>query len=149
MKSCTFFGHSDCCEPIKPLIREVLLNLIKEDVTRFYVGNNGLFDSMVISVLKELKKEFSEISFFVVLAYLPKAKYEMELYETIYPEGIERAPIRFAISFRNKWMIQKSEYVVCYVTRPQGGAAQFYEMALRKNKKVINLPDIIKQKICR
>ena len=81
--------------------------------------------------------------FFVVLAYLPKVKEDIKLYETIYPLGIEVVPPRFAISFRNKWMLQKSDYVVTYIKRPQGGAAQFHELALKKNKKVIYLPDIM------
>ena len=76
------------------------------------------------------------------MAYLPKEKEEVQLYETIYPAGIELVPPKFAISYRNKWMVENSDYVVTYIKRPQGGAAQFYELALRKNKKVINLPDI-------
>ena len=143
MKSCTFFGHSDCCEPIKLLLKNTLINLIKDNVTTFYVGNNGLYDSNVISVLRELKESYAQISFFVVLAYLPKVKEDIKLYETIYPLGIEVVPPRFAISFRNKWMLQKSDYVVTYIKRPQGGAAQFHELALEKYKKVINLPDIM------
>lgn len=143
MKSCTFFGHRDCCDAIvKPMLKNILINLIKKDITIFYVGNNGLYDSMVISVLNELKENYKQISFFVVLAYLPKEKEEVQLYETIYPAGIELVPPKFAISYRNKWMVENSDYVVTYIKRPQGGAAQFYELALRKNKKVINLPDI-------
>lgn len=39
-------------------------------------------------------------------------------------------------------MIEKSDYVVTFVTRPQGGAAQFYEQSIKKGKKVINLGNI-------
>ena len=124
------------------MLKNILINLIKKDITIFYVGNNGLYDSMVISVLNELKENYKQISFFVDLAYLPKEKEEVQLYETIYPAGIELVPPKFAISYRNKWMVENSDYVVTYIKRPQGGAAQFYELALRKNKKVINLPDI-------
>lgn len=143
MKSCTFFGHRDCCEPIKQHLKNVLIDLIENNTTIFYVGNNGLYDSKVISVLKELKEYYPQISFFVVLAYLPKSREAMQLYETIYPCGIESVPPKFAISYRNRWMIEKSDYVVTYIKRPQGGAAQFYELALKKNKTVINLPDIM------
>ena len=61
------------------------------------------------------------------------------LVNTIYPEGIESVPKRFAISWRNKWMLTESEYVVAYVKHSWGGAAKYYEMAEKKGKNVINL----------
>lgn len=38
-------------------------------------------------------------------------------------------------------MIDKSDYVVVYITHPWGGAAQFKELAEKKGKAVINLLD--------
>ena len=35
--------------------------------------------------------------------------------ETIYPEGLEYTPRRFAISKRTQWMVQQSDYVIAYV----------------------------------
>ena len=57
---------------------------------------------------------------------------------TVYPEGIETVPKRFAISWRNKWMLKESDYVVTYITHTWRGAAQFAESAKRQ-KNVINL----------
>ena len=37
--------------------------------------------------------------------------------------------------------IDKSDYVIVYVKRNFGGAVQFYEMAKRKGKKVINIAE--------
>ena len=55
MSACTFFGHRDCPSSIKPKLREVLIDLIENHtVDMFYVGQQGAFDSMVRSVLKEL-----------------------------------------------------------------------------------------------
>lgn len=54
---CTFFGHRDTPESIKPLLREVLLDLIEnQEVKQFYVGNQGNFDAMVRSLLAELER---------------------------------------------------------------------------------------------
>ena len=55
---------------------------------------------------------------------------------SILPEGIETIPRRFAISYRNKWMLNKSDIVVTYVTRNFGGAWEFKQMA-RKQKLII------------
>ena len=59
--------------------------------------------------------------------------------DTMLPGGIEEVPPRFAIVWRNKWMLRQSDYVVTYVTHFWGGAAQFAEMAVRQGKNVIYL----------
>ena len=137
---CTFFGHKDTPKEIEPTLRSTLIDLIEnKNVNMFYVGNNGNFDTMVRRQMEDLSKTYP-ITYSVVLAYLPteKNKYD-NLTNTIYPEGLETIPKRFAISRRNKWMIQQADVVVTYVTRNFGGAAQFKEMAERLNKHVINL----------
>ena len=137
---CTFFGHKDTPKEIEPTLRSTLINLIEnKNVTVFYVGNNGNFDTMVRRQLEDLSHTYP-ITYSVVLAYLPteKNKYD-DLTNTIYPEGLETVPKRFAISWRNKWMIQQSDIVVTYVTHNFGGAAQFKEIAERAGKEVINL----------
>ena len=136
----TFFGHKDTPKEIEPTLRSTLIDLIEnKNVNLFYVGNNGNFDTMVRHQLEELSQTYP-ISYSVVLAYLPteKNKYD-DLTNTIYPEGLETVPKRFAISWCNKWMIQQSDVVVTYVTHKFGGAAHFKEMAEKLNKHVINL----------
>ena len=137
---CTFFGHKDTPKEIEPTLRSTLIELIEnKNVTVFYVGNNGNFDTMVRRQLEDLSQTYP-ITYSVVLAYLPteKNKYD-NLTNTIYPEGLETVPKRFAISWRNKWMIQQSSIVVTYVTHSFGGAAQFKEMAARMGKTVFNI----------
>ena len=106
MKACTFFGHRDCPETIKPYLREVLVDLItNQGVDTFYVGNQGRFDVTVRSVLRELEQEYPEIHYAVVLAYMPGKKNEYDDFsDTILPEGIETVHLRYAIIlwFREK-----------------------------------------------
>ena len=78
-----------------------------------------------------------------VLAYMPDCKTAEKYGEnTLYPDGLEFVPKRFAISRRNEWMIKKSAYVVCYVHKITSGAYQFQNAALKKNRTVINIADI-------
>lgn len=138
----TFFGHKDTPKEIEPTLRATLVDLIENHgATEFYVGNNGNFDTMVRRQLENLSQTYP-ITYNVVLAYLPteKNKYD-NLTNTIYPEGLETVPKRFAISWRNKWMIQQSDVVVTYVTHSFGGAAQFKAMAERQGKMVIELSE--------
>ena len=138
--SCCFFGHRDAMDSIMSKLKEEIIRLIEEHgVNDYYVGNQGGFDSLVLSVMKELTVSYPQIRYSVVLAYLPDEKRTIPETNTIYPEGLERVPKRFCIARRNDWLIEHSRYVICYVAHITGGAAQFMEKARRKNRTVINI----------
>ena len=143
MSSCTFYGHHDCSEAIMPELEEVIIDLIeKNDIHEFYVGNHGAFDRMVRNALQKLMRQYPSVRYSVVLAYMPEKAIlldEEDQKHTLLPEGIEYSPKRFAISYRNRWMLDQSEYVICYVNHGWGGAAQFAEKAIRKGKNILNL----------
>ena len=141
MPTCTFFGHRDFPEKLKVKLREVLVDLITDcGVDLFYVGNQGKFDACVYSELNSIRKEYPQIKCAVVLAYLPVKKTEYEEYsDAIFPEGIERVYPRYAISWRNDWMLEKSDYVVTYVVRSWGGASQYANKAKKQGKVLIEL----------
>lgn len=145
MRVCTFFGHRDCPSASKPLMREVLIELIEQqNVDTFYVGHQGAFDFLVQAVLSELAEEHPHIRYAIVLARLPqqsKTYDPLDYSNTLLPEGIENIPPQFAISWRNEWMLKQASVVVTYVTRSWGGAAKFSEKATRLKKTVINLTD--------
>ena len=95
---------------------------------------------MVYSVLKELKARYPQISYTVVLAYMPD-EHIRELYgeDTLFPDGLESVPKRFAISKRNDWMIQQSCFAVCYVHKITGSAAKFRDKAEKKGLRAIDV----------
>ncbi len=94
---------------------------------------------MVRSLLASIAQTH-QIEYDVVLAYYPnKPDPLFEAFDTLLPEGIETVPRRFAIDYRNKWMLEQSDFVVTYVTHSFGGAAKFKELAEKKNKVVIEL----------
>ena len=135
----TFFGNRDARDDIKTKLRETIIELITEyKANNFYVGNNGNFDFMVADTLKELKKIY-DIEYNVVLAYLPTAQNEQDYENTLYPEGIEKAPLRFAICRRNEWMLEHSDMVITYVRFTFGGAAKYKEKAERMCLPIIEL----------
>lgn len=139
-KTCCFFGHRDTPENIMPKLESSIETLISEyGVIDFYVGNNGNFDSMSIKAVKMLKKKYPWISYSIVLAYLPNGKTKSDEENTLYPYGIESVPKRFCISWRNEWMINHSQFVICYVSHITGGAAKFVGIAEKKKRNIINL----------
>ena len=141
MPACTFFGHRDCPETVKPKLKKVLVDLITNyGVDMFYVGNQGQFDAYVHSILKMLKQNYPQISCAVVLAYMPGKRTEYDDYsDTMLPEGIETVHPHYAISWRNNWMLKQSDYVVTYITHSWGGAYQFTCKAKSLQKTVINI----------
>ena len=143
MSACTFFGHRDCPSSIKPKLREVLIDLIENHtVDMFYVGQQGAFDSMVRSVMKELVSLYPHINYAVVLEHMPPKRDEFDTRDysdTMLPEGIETVHPRYAIEWRDRWMLQRADFVVTCITHPWGGAAKFAEKAKREGKTVINL----------
>ena len=96
---------------------------------------------MVSRQLEELSQTYP-ITYNIVLAYIPTKKSEYDNFtNTLLPEGIETTPKRFAISYRNKWMIEQADIVVTYVTHTYGGAWQFKAMAERQGKLIIELSE--------
>ena len=134
----TFFGHRDTPKEIVPALRLTLIDLIEnKNATVFYVGNHGNFDAMVRRQLEDLSKTYP-IKYYIVLAYMP-GNNDTPDEHSILPEGIETVPRRFAINYRNKWMLGKSDIVVTYVTRKFGGAWEFEQMAEKAQKYMIYL----------
>ena len=142
MITCTFFGHRYVADDIDEKLRDILIDLIEnKGINNFYVGNHGNFDTLVKNTLISLKKDYEHIKYTVVLAYLPiqKGEIQRDYSNTIYPDGLEAVPPKFAIKARNLWMLERANYVVTYVKRDIGGAAQFKELAQKKGKTVINI----------
>ena len=141
MPACTFFGHRDCPDTIKPRLRQVLIDLIENhNVDMFYVGNQGRFDAIVRSELRDLQRAYPQINYAVVLAYMPGKQTEYDDHsDTMLPEGIESIHPRYAISWRNNWMLKQSDYVVTYITHSWGGAARFAHKAKNEGKTSISL----------
>lgn len=141
MSACCFFGHKDTPEDVKPALCAAIEELITQcGVSTFYVGNQGAFDAYVRSALRQFSGKYPHIRYAVVLAYMPGHQTEHhDFSDTIFPEGIEEVHPRYALDWRNRWMLRESQYIVCYIHHRWGGAAKYVQMALRQGKTVINL----------
>lgn len=54
--------------------------------------------------------------------------------ETLYPDGLEDVPLRYAIVHRNRWMVEHSQHIIAYVTHGWGGVAATLKVA--QNRKL-------------
>lgn len=141
MSACCFFGHKDTPEDVKPALCAAIEELITQcGVSTFYVGNQGAFDAYVRSALRQFSGKYPHIRYAVVLAYMPGKQNEYDDFsDTMLSEGIEEVHPRYALDWRNRWMLRESQYIVCYIHHRWGGAAKYVQMALRQGKTVINL----------
>ena len=144
-KICSFFGHRDASEAIRPaLYAEIEKHITRYGVTVFYVGKHGKFDYMSAAVAHELKQKYPHIEVCLVHSYMPgkKDEYETKLYDsTLLPDGMEFVVKKFAITHRNRFVVNASDYVIAYVRTTWGGAYEALELAKRKKKHVINLAE--------
>lgn len=137
---CTFFGHKDTSNIAEDKLKKAIAHLIeKEGVNEFYVGNNGNFDFLVQSVLQKVSTTNRNVNFTIVLSYLNERAMIGEQSLTIFPEGLEKVPPRFAISKRNDWLIKKADFVIAYMEHKLSNCHKWIEKAMRSGLKVINL----------
>lgn len=140
---CCFFGHKDTPSSIYSELEVKIRYVIEhESVDYFLVGNNGAFDSIALCILKDVMHEYPEVSYHVVLAYFPteyKADWPYSATETLYPEGLEDVHPKYAIAWRNNWMVTSADIVICYITHSWGGAARYSGYARKMGKTIINL----------
>ena len=68
---CTFFGHRDAPEEIRRELSSTIQKIVERDANCvFYVGNQGNFDRLVLTVLKELVENYPSIRYYIVLIIL-------------------------------------------------------------------------------
>lgn len=137
-----FCGHAQISqsEKIEKWLYDVTQKLIEQGATTFYLGGYGAFDSLAASVLREQKKRYSQIELVLVLAYLNTGRDTSGYDSTVYPL-LETVPRRFAISHRNRWMVESADVVVAYVLHDWGGAATTLRCAKQKKKQIISYRD--------
>ena len=134
----TFYGHSEVInqDDVRVWLHETVEKLIELGVDMFLLGGYGAFDRMASSVVWKLKQEYPHIQSVLVKPYPDREMDESECDWTVYP-GLENVPRKFAISHRNRYMVDKADYVVAYITHGWGGAAQTLEYAKQKKKSII------------
>lgn len=136
----TFIGHSDCWGVDKEKVRYAVEELIQNGVETFLSGGMGGFDWLCARVVYELKKKYPHIKNILVIPYLTFNIRNKELFdEIIYPDGFEQYHFKAAIPKRNRFLVDNSQYTICYVKYSWGGAVQTYKYAKRKELVIIDI----------
>ena len=133
-----FDGHRILDRFLPPIIRDLI---IENHFVEMYIGRNGEFDVYAASLIKRVQNELGKADneFICVLPYVGK---DIQYYENYYdsviiPECLAGAYPKSAITKRNRWMIDNSEYVVSYIRKDHGGAFTAVSYAVRHDKTII------------
>ena len=149
MITCTFAGHR---EPltikdalyIPDRLQAALDDLLKlDDEFLFYFGGMGWFDQQCIRAVQSAKRLHpeKEIQLTLVLPY-PRKIEDADLYDEIHiPDEIRSLHYKAAIPARNRWLVERSQYLIAYVAHSSGGAAKTLECARERGLTVRNLAD--------
>ena len=135
MPSCFFIGHRDAPGSLLPEVRAAVTGLIVgEGVGDFYVGSRGNFDRLAVAAVRGLMEEHPQIRLYRVLAYLPgKGAGETPGFPgTVYPEGLESVPRRFAIERANRAMVDACAFLIAYAPHETGNARRVLDYARRR-----------------
>ena len=146
----TFCGHSKFIKT--PQMEEKLMCLLEERVgdipAQFFLGGYGGFDDFSYQCCKQYQKNHPKTKLIFVTPYIT-AEYQKnhlscakDRYDEIVYPGIENKPKRFAILYRNKWMVDAADLVIAHIQYPYGGAYQTYRYAQKEGKSLFNLSEI-------
>ncbi len=138
----TFCGHSNFfkSKEFEKTLLEFLENKVGNNEVDFYLGGYGDFDSFAFDCCRNFQKTHSNATLIYISPYLNNSiEVRNYFYDySIYPE-IEDKPPKYAIIYRNRWMVEKADLVVAYVKYSFGGAYKTYKYAKKLNKEIFNL----------
>ena len=149
MTVCTFAGHREVYQAnIADKLDEAISRIIKnDDCFRFLVGGMGDFDGMCSSAVRRAKRNYpnKQISLELILPYLTqelnenKSYYEISYDDVVVPIELGGVHYKSAITKRNRWMVDKSDWMIAFVYRDFGGAYTSLRYAEKKGLQIINL----------
>lgn len=145
-KRCCAFGHRELYKNINDELQKIIINLIEsENVTSFLVGDIGQTDSTLSTIIRKLKNTYPDIKLFLVKPYFSnKLNTNKEYYKIMYDDIIIPAELagchyKSAITKRNKWMVDKCDFVIDCTYRNFGGAVDAIKYAKKIGKRIIEL----------
>lgn len=151
MTVCAFAGHREVYQiGIDAEVEEAISSLLQtDDEFAFFTGGMGKFDDICSAAVRSAKRRNPKlnISLALVLPYMSnRLNTDKEFYEYLYdeiiiPDEMDNVHYKAAIKKRNRWMVDRADYVIAYVYRDFGGAFETVKYALKQKKRVINLAE--------
>jgi len=128
------FGNRSVPPGLTDKIGDAVIRAIGKGMNEFIVGGRGGFDSAAVRALIQAKKRFPDIRLGMLLAYHPVGKIDIPdgFDGTIYPPGMEKVPMRFAIVRANMWAVENADRVIAYAGYAAGNSGKLLAYARKK-----------------
>lgn len=135
-----------------PALLETIEHHITEyGVAEFVVGQYGNFDRLVIRALSQAKRAHPDITLMLMTPYYPvNRKVDLpEAFDALfYPPDLEAVPKRLAIIRANRYMVERSDFLIAYVRHPASNAKELLEYAgTGKRKGKIHITNLAEEQI--
>lgn len=146
----SFFGHREIenyIEVEKNLERKITELIQTKEYIEFLVGREGEFDILASSVVRKVKKQFDygNCSLILVMPYM-KAEFRNNEREFLnYYNDVEiceqsaKAHYKSAMQIRNRYMVDRSDLVICCIQHKSGGAYKTIQYAKKAGKQIIQV----------
>ena len=142
MLSATLFGHRDFnYSPYREKIQAIITDLIENHgVGEFLSGFRGNFDSLCAEVIFGLKSRYPSIKNIMVLSYHSSQNFVLPKYfdESLYLLE-RRVPPQYAISYTNREMVLRADFIISGVRYSYGGAYAARKFAEQKKKIILDI----------
>ena len=151
----SFFGHRHIDNPlaIDAALDAIIGSLLQNKAyVEFLVGRNGDFDQLVSSAIRRCKRGIRDNNSAHVWV-LPYVTADFRAYEDDYRAYYDEIEVygtggghyKAAFQARNRNMVDRSDLVVFFVERNEGGAYQTLRYAMQQGKHYINLADSLEE----
>ena len=137
---------------IPSVLEQILRTLIRHGATNFYAGGALGFDTVAAIAVLRLKKEFPHIKLALILPCKTQTKMWGENDRAVYNAILECADsieyvhenyTSYCMHDRNRRLVDCADLCVAYCEHNGGGTAYTMAYALKQNKEVINISDLI------
>ncbi|MBR5592993.1 MAG: hypothetical protein IKW46_02855 [Bacteroidaceae bacterium] len=151
----SFFGHRHIDNPLAiDAALDVIIGALLQNkaYVEFLVGRNGEFDQLASSAIRRCKREIRDnnSAHVWVLPYMTADFRDFEddyraYYDEIEVHSTGGGHYKAAFQARNRNMVDRSDLIVFFVERKEGGAYQTMRYATQQGKHYINLADSLEE----
>jgi len=147
-----FTGHRQLDEQELPCL-VMRLDMVLEELyqlgyRRFICGGALGFDMLAAERIISMKKQHGDVSLVLAIPYAEQSRawpvpdgqrYERILYAADETHVLSRTYYKGCMNVRNQFMVDRSSYVICYLSNIKGGTASTVAYASRLERTILNV----------
>ena len=147
--SCAFTGHRELLEDfLEKNLLKTIESLLKKGVNTFYCGMAKGFDLLAGETILNLKKKYPNIKLVACVPYYGQEKGFSEKDKKRYVNLLKKADEKVLLSEiyykgclleRNRYIVDKSKYLIAYLKKDTGGTAYTVRYAIKKDLEILYL----------